>query len=239
MGEEAREPFPFDDIRFLPFRCPNCGWDFPFRPTSEIHLCPTCHRLWGVNGKGWKELDYDTVLPPDGHAWQGLLWVPFWRYRAHLSSPNGTLETMADLYRMAPPPRSLDMDREARRPIHLYVPAMRVLNPKMTQDLASRLTYLQPEVPLGRFPEDFQPQAAGGSLPESDAREMGPVILGAIMPPLSRHARSWLKGCDVQLQQPRVLFFPFARVDLFWKELRTGLTFAHGNRSGDLPQEDP
>ncbi|HXZ36506.1 MAG TPA: hypothetical protein VEL68_10845, partial [Thermodesulfobacteriota bacterium] len=35
-GEESRKSFQFSEIRFLPFRCPNCGWEFPFRPLSLL-----------------------------------------------------------------------------------------------------------------------------------------------------------------------------------------------------------
>ncbi|HSR09967.1 MAG TPA: hypothetical protein VLS90_00880, partial [Thermodesulfobacteriota bacterium] len=39
--EESRKSFTFGELTFLPFRCPNCGWDFPFRPSSLIHFCST------------------------------------------------------------------------------------------------------------------------------------------------------------------------------------------------------
>jgi hypothetical protein len=134
---------------------------------------------------------------------------------------------MADLYRMAPPYRAIDTDREAKRPIYFYIPAARFRNPKPIHDLGSRLTFLQPELPTEPFPEGFEPVTAGASLTELDARELGPLILGAMIPPKNRRARAWLQGCRVKLHEPQVLYFPFSRFHLDWKELNTGLSFQH------------
>ncbi len=234
MAGEGGGPLRFGEIRFLPFRCPNCGWAFPFRPMSVLHLCPTCHRLWCEARGEWTEVGYDVATPPRGRPWTGLLWVPFWRYRTRLLSQGKSKETMADLYRLAPPLKAVSLEREARRPIQFYVPAMRLPNPKATHDLSSRITFMQPEVSSGPFPDAVHPMTAGGSLPETDAREMGALILGAIMPSGSRPARSWLKGCEVEMLEPRVRYFPFERKDLFWKELWTGVTFPHSERAADL-----
>jgi len=100
--------------------------------------------------------------------------------------------------------------------------------------LASRLTFLQPEFPTGPFPDGSRPATVGGSLAGADAREMGEVILGSMIPQANRKARTWLKGCQVQLQEPQLLYLPFAQMDLFLKELSTGLSFQHNA----LP-EDP
>jgi DNA-directed RNA polymerase subunit RPC12/RpoP len=233
-GGETLIPFKFSEIRFLPFRCPNCGWDFPFRPLSVLHFCPTCRRLWREKGGSLKEAGYWAILPPPGRSLNGLLWVPFWRCRTVLESAGERLETMADLYRLAPPPRVVNWEQEARRPIYFYIPALKFRNPQASYNLASRLTFLQPEVAPGSFPDGSHPLTAGGSLPEIDARELGPVILGAMIPPNNRRARGWLQGCRVELQEPQILYFPFAQVDLFWKELWTGLTFQRNASSEDF-----
>ncbi|MDI6755687.1 MAG: hypothetical protein QME78_14985 [Thermodesulfobacteriota bacterium] len=54
---------------------------------------------------------------------------------------------------------------------------------------------------------------------------MGAVILGSLIPQGNRKARAWLKGYKVQLQEPQLLYLPFTQVDLFLKELSTGLSF--------------
>ncbi len=233
-GEESRKSYQFSEIRFLPFRCPNCGWTFPFHPFSILHFCSTCRRLWRERGGEWVESGYQTVLPPPGAALDRLLWIPFWRCRTAMESGGGKLETMADLYRIAPPLHPIDLEKEAHRPIYFYVPSVKFRNPQPFYTLASRLSFRQPEVKLGPFADNTHPLAAGGSLPAEDAMDLGLVILGDMIPAKNRKAREWVKGCRVELKDPQVLYFPFAQLDLFWKELCTGLSFQK-NALGEPP----
>lgn len=234
MSEASRKPFKFSEIRFLPFRCPNCGWDLPYRPLSMLHLCPTCRRLWRERKGQWTAVDHEAIPPPQGQRWDELLWLPFWRFRTVLESSESRLETMADLYRLAPPPRLVDNARESQRPIYFYVPATRFRSPKAAHKLGSRLTFLQPEVSTEAFPEGLEPLAAGGGLTELDARELGPVILGEMIPPKNRRATAWLQGCQVKLQEPRILYFPFSRAHLYWKGPWAGFTFQHNALSEEI-----
>jgi len=235
-GEESRKSFTFSQICFLPFRCPNCGWEFPFRPLSVLHFCPTCRRLFRERNGEWVEMGYFTIPPRPGHSTEKLLWVPFWRFKTIMESAAERFENMAALYQLAPPPRVVNPEREARRPIYFYIPAVKFRNPQLVHNLGSRLTFLQPEVKAESFPDGSHPFTAGGSLPERDAQEMGPVILGALIPQGSRKARAWLKDCQVELKEPQILYFPFAQADLFWKELSTGLSFQRNALSEDLPE---
>lgn len=234
-GEESRKSFEFSELHFLPFRCPNCGWAFPFRPLSALHFCSTCRRLWRVQGKELMALDYKVILPAGGQSLEGLLWVPFWRCRAVIESEGEKLATMADLYRLAPPTRMVDFEKEARRPVYFYIPAVKFRSPQLIHNLGSRLTFVQPEVKPEPFPDGSRPETAGGSLPEKDAREMGLMILGSLIPQGSRKARAWLKGCRAELVEPQILYFPFAQADLFYKELGTGFSFQRNALPENLP----
>jgi len=146
---------------------------------------------------------------------------------------------MAELYRLAPPPRVVNNERESKRPIYFYIPAVKFRNPQTIHNLGSRLTFVQPEVELGIFEDGSHPLTAGGSLSDKDAREMGMVILGSMIPQSNRKARAWIKNCRVELQDPQILYFPFSRVDLFWKEITTGISFQHNALSEDLPPNKP
>jgi DNA-directed RNA polymerase subunit RPC12/RpoP/predicted Zn-ribbon and HTH transcriptional regulator len=234
--DESRKSFQFSELRFLPFRCPNCGWEFPFRPLSRLHFCPTCRRLFREDGGEWVEHRYWVIPAPDKTPLEKLLWVPFWRCKAVLESNGERLENMAALYRLAPPPRAVNRERESRRPIYFYLPATKFRYSHLIHNLGSRLTFVQPDVELGSFADGSHPLTAGGSLPEGDAREMGVVILGSMIPQGSPKARAWIKNCQVDLQDPQILYFPFSRVDLFWKELNTGISFQHNAPSEDLPE---
>jgi DNA-directed RNA polymerase subunit RPC12/RpoP len=233
-GGESRKSFQFSELRFLPFRCPNCGWEFPFRPLSLLHFCPTCRHLFQEKKGEWAEMKYGVIPAAERGPAGNLLWMPFWRCKTVLESFAERLETMESLYRLAPPPRVLDRAREARRPIYFYIPAVKFRNPQTIHTLGSRLTFVQPEVKIGSFEDGSHPLTAGGSLSETDARQMGEVILGSMIPQGNRKARSWMKNCRVDLQDSEILYFPFRRVDLFWKEPTSGISFQHKALSEDL-----
>ncbi len=238
-GGESRKSFDFSAIRFLPFRCPNCGWDFPFYPLSRFHFCPNCRRLYGEDRGEWAESAYSALSLPENRMSGDLLWVPFWRCRTLLESAGERIENMAGLYRLAPPMRVVDARKESRRPVYFYVPAGRFRDPKTAHNLASRLTYAQPDLKTGAFPDGCHPVTGGGSLSAAEAQEMGPVILGALMPQNNRPARAWLKGCRVELRDPQIIYLPFTRADLFWKEITTGISFQRNALSEDLPETKP
>jgi hypothetical protein len=231
---EDRQSFEFNEVRFLPIRCPNCGWEFSFQSLSVLHFCVNCRRLWREKGGEWGEMGYGVVTPPEAQARNDLLWVPFWCWRAVLESGEEKISTMADLYRMAPPPRMIHPEREAQKPIFFYIPAVKFRNPLISQHLASRLTFIRPEMTLQAFPDGSHPLTAGGSYPQRDALDLGPIILGALIPQNNRRARTWLKGCRVDLQDPQIFYFPFAKADLFWKGLATGISFQQNALSEDL-----
>jgi DNA-directed RNA polymerase subunit RPC12/RpoP len=235
-GNETRKSFEFSELRFLPFRCPNCGWAFPFYPLSILHFCPTCRHLFRETGGEWTESSYAVVPAPDNRKRENWLWVPFWRFRTILESGEERLENMAELYRLAPPPRVVDPRKEAGRPIFFYLPAVRFRNPQLIHTLGSRLTFFQPELDPGAFEDGSHPLVAGGSLSDKDAQEMGLMILGSLIPQGNRKARVWIRNCRTDLQSPQVIYFPFARKDLFWKEAITGISFQHNALSEDLPE---
>ena len=234
-GNESRKSFEFSQLRFLPFRCPNCGWEFPFRPLSILHFCPTCRHLFREKNGDWVGVEYGVSTVP-GRKSENLLWVPFWQCKTVLESSGERLENMAALYRLAPPPRVVNTEKENRRPIYFYIPAVKFRDPHTIHNLGSRLTFVQPEVKVGSFPDGSHPLAAGGSLSDKDVQEMGTVILGSMIPQGNRKARAWIKNCRVELQDPQILYFPFSRVDLFWKEITSGISFQHNALSEDLPK---
>jgi len=235
-GNDTRKSFQFSELRFLPFRCPNCGWAFPFRPLSILHFCPTCRHLFREKEGEWAELAYSVIPSREDPPPKNPLWVPFWRCRTRLESSGERMETMADLHRLAPSPRVVDPNRESRRPIYFYIPAVKFRNPQTIHNLGSRLTFVQPDLNLGSFEDGSHPLTAGGSLGVEDAQDMGLMILGALIPQANRKARAWIQKCRVELQDPQLLYFPFSRVDLFWKEMISGISFQHNSLSEDLQE---
>ena len=232
---ETGEGEEFGRLQFIPLKCPNCGWDFPLQPSTILPFCLTCRRLWRVHENRLVETDYQVFSTPPGEEKAETAWIPFWRSRAVLESGGIRLTTMADLYRLAPPPRVVNLQKESRRPIYFYIPAVKFSNPQTIHTMGSRLSFLQPDLQPEAFADGSSPAAAGGSLSAKDAADLGAVILGSMVPQSNRKARSWLKSCKIDLQDPQIHYFPFGRADLFWKELNTGIAFQHNAFPGDLP----
>jgi len=127
---------------------------------------------------------------------------------------------------VAPPIHPLPADpKVGDGPIHFYIPAVRLRNPKTLHNLASRLTFAQPGATAGAFPEGLSPRTLGGSLSQADAAELGPMILGALIPPMNRRAVELLNGCRVELSEPMIIYFPFEQANLYWEEPWTRLAF--------------
>lgn len=230
-----KDPMDFSKLQFLPLLCPNCGWAFSFQPFNTLHFCITCRRLWKVQEGKLVEADYQVVSSPEGGAMKQVAWVPFWRCRGALESAGIRLTTMADFHRLAPPPRVVDQQMESRRPIYFYIPAVKFRNPQVLHTMGSRLTFLQPDLETEPFPDGSNPPAAGVSLPDRDACDLGGMILGSMVPQANRKARAWLKNCKIDLSDPQIFYFPFSRADLFWRNLNTGIAFQHNAFPGDFP----
>lgn len=224
------------ELRLLPFRCPNCGWDLPFRPSSLLHLCPTCLRLWSGHEGGWKEIPYEAAIPPGGKFKEELLWVPFWCFQCRYSDGRKVLERASELRGLAlqAPGPGRRPDDEA--PLILYVPGIRLPDPKVSMALAVRLTGAQPKMTLSGFPTGMKVNSAGASLSMEDAGQMALPVLAGLIPFRNRQLLNWLRGVKAELGEAKVRFLPFARKDIFWMELHSKATFPHNPRCADLIQ---
>jgi|YNPNPStandDraft_1061719.scaffolds.fasta_scaffold15201_4 hypothetical protein len=226
-------------LEFLPFRCPNCGWDLPFRPQSLLHLCPTCLRLWDGQEGRWKEIPYQAAAPPQGQAWEELLWVPFWCIQCRFSDGKTTLDTASELCRLAPQSNPMPPRTVRDGPCLLYVPATRLPDPKVTLAMAVRVTGAQPGLELTGFPQGAGVRSAGASLPRSDAGHMATAVLAGLVPFRNKRLLEWLGRARAQLGEAKVVFLPFSRKDIFWKELHTQATFPHSPQCPDLILKTP
>jgi len=229
----------FSELIFLPLRCPNCGWPFPFRPFSLLHFCEVCRRLWAEKKGVWREVSYQVFPPSSENFRKEFFWVPFWRWRVRIMVGKECLENMADFYRFAPPPRAFNQQQEKKKPIFFYIPAIKFRDPKQILSIASRMTYFQPQINSISFPDGYRPTTIGGSLMVEDAKDLGIAILGYMIPAASRQARNWLKNCQLEMTEPELFYFPFQKTDLFLKESSSGLAFQYRSLPEDLPVSAP
>lgn len=220
-------------LGLLPFRCPNCGWDLPYRPHDMAHLCLNCLRLWSQKRGKWMEVPYEIALGNGGIPWENGLWLPVWRIRVSLMRRGQRLETMKELKRvMGGQMANTKMGGED--PIWLYVPSTIFPNPRGHLHLATRLTSLDPSFDRGTFPGREKPKVASIELSQEEAVELAPSVLAAMVPPGNKAAIRWLVESEIIATDSRMCFLPFTPEPLSWRQIHTGLALPRGRAMDPL-----
>ncbi len=241
VGPPSPEPktrnLQLGKLKLLPFRCPTCGWDLPFRPQSLLHLCPSCLRLWEGHEGSWRQVAYEVASPPQGQARDKMLWVPFWCMNCSFSDGKKSVQSASELRGMALQSRWASRPTPSQEPAQLYVPAMRLPDPKVSMNLAVKITGAQPSMQLCEFPQGLKVDSAGASLAARDALQMALPVLAGLLPFRNRKLLEWLAGVKPQMGEPKVRFLPFVRKDIFWVQVHTNVSFPHNPRCADLMVE--
>ena len=221
--ETETAPLPSRPMDFIPFKCPNCGWDFPYRPFSRIHLCRTCARAWEERGGEYREVGF-TVNSGKGEVNPSDPYLPFWKLNLVIQANGRTYGDLKAFCELLPqtryqPPETLD-----NRPILFYVPAFRIRNPVAVERFAARLTRTQPTVAESIPPADFRSiKAADVWLPAGEAIEMAEVILLGMIPKRARRALTILKGADLRVERHNLVWMRFREEGIFLRETVTDL----------------
>jgi len=137
---EGTEFSPLDDsgkwrVSFLPVICPNCGWDMPGERKSEVLPCPSCDRVWSVEGGRFVELPFMALKG------EGDIALPFWKVEVEVEGVK--LESFADLAELANLPVATRPEWRERRP-SFWAPAFRT-RPGLFLRLARQLSLRPPD----------------------------------------------------------------------------------------------
>ena len=234
----GEQPEKWEALRLVPFRCPNCGWDLPHRPQDTAHLCSGCLKLWTEKRGNWIEIPYEVALHENEGSIERCLWMPFWKVRVGLVRKGQSLEKVGEL-RTVLGSEGMACQMDGKGPIWFYIPAKIYPNPKGHQDLATRLTSLQPSLPLGCFPSDANIDYASIELSQKEAMDLIPSILAAMVPPGNRRALGWLLEARIVTMEIKMCFLPFRQEPLFWREIHTGAALPRGKvADSTLAQRD-
>jgi ribosomal protein L37AE/L43A len=222
VNRETRDfHLPSRPMDFIPFKCPNCGWDFPYRPFSRIHLCRTCARAWEERGGKYQEVAF-TVTTGKGAVKASDPYLPFWKLTLVIEASGRTYGDLKTFYELLPQTRVQAPETLANRPILFYVPAFRIRNPVAVERFAARFTRTQPVISESAPPADFQSiKAADVWLPASEAAEMAEVILLGMIPKRARRTLAVLKGAELHLKRHGLLWMRFREEGIFLRETVT------------------
>jgi len=214
---------PYTPLNFIPFKCPNCGWDLPFQPSARIHLCTTCGKAWQEFGGRFHQVHY-KVWEPDARVpgKNNIIYLPLWRLEVSITTPKGQCLTQKDFFALFPRPRVLDQVELETKPIHFYIPAFRIKNPVAVDKFAARLTLQQPFIPGASSTLRGQ-QAAPAWLPLGEAMEMAQLLLFSMTPKRAKPTQEAVKNAKIQLRHKELLFLPFFQKGIFLREVHTDL----------------
>lgn len=100
----TEDKIPYKPLNFIPFACPNCGWDLTFRPHTMIHFCKSCAQAWEERGGEYVPVQYRVVFK---ESLSGMTWkyLPFWHLTVMIATPDKTYHTAKDFYELFPCPK--------------------------------------------------------------------------------------------------------------------------------------
>jgi ribosomal protein L37AE/L43A len=224
VNRETRDfPIPSRPMGFIPFKCPNCGWDFPYRPFSRIHLCRTCGKAWEERGGKYQEVSF-TVASGKGEVRASDPYLPFWKLTLVIEAKGRTYGDLKAFFELLPQTRIQPPETLADRPILFYVPAFRVRNPVAVERFAGRLTRTQPVIPESAPPTELPSvKAADVWLPVKETVEMAEVILLGMVPKRARRTLAVLKEAELRLKRYGLMWVRFREEGIFLRETVTGL----------------
>ena len=233
--ETGRQPatVSFSRVSFIPFKCPNCGWDLPLNRFDIIHLCGTCHRAWMERGGRFKGVRFEAAAPPEGLN-QALVYLPFWVFQVEITSNGQSLKTTADLHDFSPLYPTKAQGATGPRPIKFYVPAVAIRNISAANKLATRITQNQPS--FDRLSKDRLQHCRfmGVFLRPEAATDMADVLLCSLTPGGNRKRQDVVKDADTSISRLYLVWWPFYEQRLFLRDAICGCGIQKGALAADI-----
>lgn len=220
-NNEGLLPAEPEPATFIPFRCPECGWDFPYRPLDVIHLCTTCGRAWREVHGAFREVDYRVIEAP-GRRSAVHIYLPFWVLQVSLTSAAETLSTMGEFYQYFPVTRLGVRKTEPEQPIRFFVPAFRIKDIPAANKFSTRFTQSQPESSYIEKEALRGHRRAGIFLSVAEARLMAEILFCSLVPVNSRKAKTFLQHATVTYADERLEWYPFEEHEIYLREQTTG-----------------
>ncbi|MBN2033208.1 MAG: hypothetical protein JW836_08025 [Deltaproteobacteria bacterium] len=226
LGEDLQEA-DSADIRFIPLRCPICGWDLPFHPFNVIHLCTTCGRAWREEGGAYREVSYRAVKENKDDN-KATIYLPFWTFQVSLITPREQVSTLDAFYSYFPVPRLVGEEKKKRK-ITFYVPAFKIKNIPAVNKFSALFTHTQPECDYAEKEILLDREVGDVYLTEKEAKEMAEIMLVALVPQNSRKAKNFVAHARLDFVREHLEWFPFSEKGIYLREHNTGFAIQKGS----------
>jgi len=215
------DTIPYRPLKFLPFTCPNCGWDFPYRPQAKIHVCRSCAQAWQERGGKYVSVPYRVAAKDSSStSWK---YLPFWRLTLSIESGNTRYRTRKEFFTLFPLPRVLDEDALKKKDIFFYVPAFRIKNTRVVDKFAAQLTRTQPEFTETARGSHEQDVLCDARLSLREAKEMAYVLLFSMTKRDHKATKDIVREAELHLTRARLLWLPFKESGIYLREYQTDL----------------
>jgi len=213
------DTIPYRPLKFLPFRCPNCGWDFPFNPHATIHVCRVCAQAWKELRGKYVSVPYSVAETADPSP--VLKYLPFWRLTAVINAGDSQHKTLKEFFTLFPLPRVMDEDVLAKRDIYFYVPAFRIKNVRAVDKFAAQLTRTQPPFTETALPGHEQGELYDVWLSAREAKKMAHVLLYSMTKRDHKATKDIVREAELQVTHALLLWLPFLEKGIYLRESQT------------------
>lgn len=218
-----------EEVTFIPFRCPECGWDLPYRPLDVVHLCATCGRAWREERGTYRQVTYRVVkgsTPAPGTC----IYLPFWVFQVSLRTSTETLTAMDQFRRYFPVAQLRARKPVPGQPIRFFVPAFRIKDIPAANKFSTLFTQTQPQNAYTENEALRNHRRAGVCLDVREAKEMAEVLLCSLIPVNSRKAKTFVQHATLTCADESLEWYPFLEQEIYLREQTTG----HALQAGAL-----
>lgn len=221
------ESVMFNKVSFLPFKCPNCGWDLPLRRFDFVHLCGTCHKAWMEQGGRFRAMRFELAEPQNSGC-QNLVYLPFWVFEVQIISKGQAMKTAGDLYDyslMFPTRAHQETDGA---PLRFFIPAVEIRNVAAANKLATAITNQQPTWQCQPAERLGQCKLAGAFLRPQAAIKMADILLCSVTPKNNQNRQDFLQDAKIGTSNVRLVWWPFFEQRLFLRDALCGCGIQKG-----------
>ena len=214
------DTIPYRPLNFIPFKCPNCGWDFPFTPHAFIHVCRTCGRAWQEKEGTYISVPYRISLKDTSIQTQWK-YLAFWRLTGIIKAQDRDYKTLKEFYDLFPLPRVLDEEALKKRNISFYIPAIRIKNVRMVDTFSAQLTRSQPQFTEIEIDTIEDLDLSDVWLPLKGAKEMAHILLFSMTKKEHKRTKNSVKDARIHFTNARLLWIPFIEKGIYLREFHT------------------
>ncbi len=213
------DKIPYRPLKFLPFRCPNCGWEFPFTPHATIHVCRVCGQAWKERGGEYVPVPYSIAEKDDSTP--GWKYLPFWRLTAVINAGDAQYKTLKEFFKLFPLPRVMDGDALEKRDIYFYVPAFRIKDVRAVDKFSAQLTRTQPQFTETVLPAHEQGELYDVWLSAREAKKMAHVLLYSMTKRDHKATKDIVRKAELRVTHAMLLWLPFLEKGIYLRESQT------------------